>query len=565
MLCLPYLEEGVHLSVPRVLIIGLDGATFHLVEPLVQAGDLPNLARLIAGGVHGPLRAWPNMNSAAAWTSMVTGYNPGQHGIYDFGSAAPQLGHRWHPTTAADRTRAPFWRLLSMGGQWVGVLNVPISYPADSVNGFMLAGMDAPTIHSSGFAHPPELAYELRQQGIDYVLDVPKLGDVSKRTPHELPWLVRRMIDSRARTIHYLMRTRPWDAFMAVFVAPDRVQHFYWPPQHGAIGDPEWAPIRNLYRQIDSFFGDALKCIDGNTTVLVVSDHGFGPAYSANRDLNGLFSQLGLLHYHQRGGRLGGRLLRNLLLHGRRTIPLGLQAPLARVLPGLHRRAVSEYGYRGIEWSRTQVFASPSGGRVCINLKGRQPEGSVSPEDQDGLRENVQGILLNLTDPTTGRRLVRAVHRRENVYRGPHVEQAADLIIEWDEAVDRDRLCYQREGLSALVHEPDGRSLGRRWKGRHRSDGIFIAHGPNIRRGVVVADACLYDIAPTILYLQGHPIPGDMDGKVLTDIFAEEQLRRHPVQYSEPPEVGVRAAETVLDTKEARKIEERLRNLGYIE
>ncbi|UCC63889.1 MAG: alkaline phosphatase family protein [Anaerolineae bacterium] len=155
------------MNTPRTLIIGLDGATFDLIEPWARAGHLPALARLMAQGVHGPLRAWPNMNSAVAWSSMLTGYNPGEHGIYDFGRAPLQRADTWRPTTAADRRKDPFWRLLSAAGQRMGVINVPISYPADPVNGFMLAGMDTPGLHSSGFAHPVDLRDELRRQGID--------------------------------------------------------------------------------------------------------------------------------------------------------------------------------------------------------------------------------------------------------------------------------------------------------------------------------------------------------------------------------------------------------------
>ena len=120
------------MSRPRTLVIGLDGATFDVIAPLAGGGRLPALARLIAEGAHGPLRAWPNMNSAAAWSSIITGYNPGQHNVYHFGWAAtPQRGQTFRPTTALDRTRDPFWRLLGAAGLHVGAINVPISYPAD--------------------------------------------------------------------------------------------------------------------------------------------------------------------------------------------------------------------------------------------------------------------------------------------------------------------------------------------------------------------------------------------------------------------------------------------------
>lgn len=552
------------MNTPRTLIIGLDGATLDLIDPWAGAGYLPTLARLMAQGVHGPLRVWPNMNSAAAWSSMITGYNPGQHSIYHFGAAPPQSGTGWHPTTAADRKKDPFWRLLSAAGQHVGVINVPISYPVDPVNGFMLSGMDTPGVDRPGFAHPPDLHDELRRQGIDYIIDVPDLAVLRKRAPHRLPWPVQQMVDVRSRTILYLMKSRPWDVLMAVFVAPDRVQHHFWPHEHISVENLDWTAIRSLYQQIDSFLSDALALIDENTTVLLVSDHGFGPARSAKRCLNPLFAQLGLLRYRQGRNRLKGRVLKNLLLYGRRIIPHRLQDPLARALPGLRLHAVSEQMYSGIEWSQTQVFTAPHGGTVFVNLQGRQPEGTVSPEDYDPLRERVREILLNLTDLTTGAPVVRAAHRREDVYHGPYAEQAADLLIEWNDEVLQDALCYRAEEEPIIVQAPKSSGPGTSWTGTHRSEGVFIAYGPHIKRGAV-ANASIYDIAPTILYLQDHLIPRDMDGKVLIDIFTEDQLRRYPVQQGEPASVRAQEAEAVLDAKEAREIEERLRGLGYIE
>ena len=554
------------MNTPRTLIIGLDGATFDLIEPLVRAGYLPTLGRLIAEGVHGPLQAWPNWNSAAAWTSMITGYNPGQHGVYDFGITSFRSGASWHPITAAGRRKDPFWCLLSAAGRRVGIINVPISYPADPVNGFMLAGMDTPDVHSPGFAHPPGLLGELRHQGIDYVIDAPILGDLSSQSRHRLPGTAQQMVHARARTVLYLMQNHPWDVLMAVFVATDRVQHSFWPKGYGSIESTDWAPIRNLYQQIDSFLSDSLEFIGENASVLVVSDHGFGPAHSAGRCLNPLFAQLGLLRYRQGRSRLQGWAFETLLYYGRQMIPSRLQDLLIRALPRLYSRAVSEHKYSGIEWSRTRVFASPYGEVVYVNLQGQNPEGKVPSENDHPMRERVRDILLNLTDPITGRRIVRAAYWREDLYHGPYVERAADLLIEWEDEAVRDALCYHAKEEQIIIQAPKRSSPGRRWTGgSHRSQGIFIAHGPHIKRGAMVANACLYDIAPTILYLQGHPIPQDMDGRVLTGIFTKEQLRRHPVQYSEPSKIGVRVAETVLDAKEARKIEERLRGLGYIE
>lgn len=554
------------MSAPRTLIIGLDGATFDVIRPLASRGYLPTLARLMTEGAHGSLRAWPNMNSAAAWSSIVTGYNPGQHGIYHFGWAAtPQRGQTFRPTTALDRRRDPFWRLLSAAGQCVGVINVPITYPADPVNGFMLAGMDTPDLESAGFAHPPDLREELRRAGIDYIIDVPQLGVIRRRNPHQVPHRVQQMVDARARAILHLMRARSWDALMAVFVATDRMQHFYWPDERGAIDGAEWAPLRSVYQQIDAFFARLLDCLDDRTTLLVVSDHGAGPAREAMRGLNPLFHRLGLLCYREGAIRLKGRLLEHLLVSARKLVPLSLQRPLARALPGLHLRALSESRLSGIDWSRTRAFASPQGWNIFINLRGREPEGTVSPEEYDLLRERLRSIVLQLVDPVSGRRAVRGVYRREDLFHGPHLEKAPDLLVEWDCGVVRDALHYPGEGGPITVEPAGERGPAERWTGSHRPDGIFIAWGPHVRRGATLGAVGLYDIAPTVLHLQGHPIPADMDGRVLGEIFTDEYAQKHPVRQREAERLAVTPPADELTPADTRKIEERLRSLGYIE
>jgi predicted AlkP superfamily phosphohydrolase/phosphomutase len=457
----------------------------------------------------------------------------------------------------------PFWRLLSAAGKHVGVINVPITYPSDHINGFMLAGMDTPGLTSEGFAHPTELRNELTSNGIDYMIDVPNLGIASKRDRNSLPESVERMIDARSRTILHLMQSRPWDVLMAVFVATDRVQHYFWPQDLSAVNSPDWNPIRRVYQKIDGFLTELLARLDSETTLLLVSDHGFGPERTARRELNRLFERLGLLRYRQGGERLRSRMLRTLLAYGRRFIPGVLQDRLARAMPALHLRAVNEHRFSGVDWTGTKVFAGPNGGRVSINLAGRESHGTVSQKDYHSLREQTRDILLSLTDAMTGERLVRDVRRREEVYRGPYTDRAPDLLIEWNYNTVRDTLCYNAEGTRTVIGS-SATGAPNNWSGTHRREGIFIACGPHIKSAVSVAGANIYDIAPTVLYLQNHPVPDDMDGKVLTDIFTGEFLRERPVQHYRP-EAKEGERSPGLDSSEARQIEERLRGLGYIE
>ena len=515
------------MNTPRTLIIGLDGATFTLIEPLIQAGYLPTLARLMTQGIHGYMRTWPNMNSEAGWTSLVTGYNSGQHGIYHL-AIRTQHDYTWRLASAADRKKDPFWCLLSAAGQRVGIINVPLSYPADPVNGFMLSGMHTPDIHSPGFAHPPDLLDDLRRQGIDYIIGVLRLADLCRRAPQRALQAAQHLVDVRSRTILYLMKTRPWDVLMAVFAVTDILQHFFWPDKDVSVENDVWTPMRSIYQQIDSFLSEALEIIDENTTVLVVSDHGFGPAYFGKECLSHLFARLGLLRYRQDGPQSKSRWLKNLLPYGRKVVPYWLRSPLKQVLPRLYGRALREVEFPSVDWSHTQVFVRRCGEQIYINLDGREAEGIVPSKEYAPLRERVRDILLNLTDPTTGHHVVRAVHWREDLYHGPYAGQAADMLVEWDYDVLRDSLCYRTAETSIIVQSPKRFDRDRRVAGLHRPQGIFIAYGPHIKRGTTVANVSIYDIAPTILYLQGHSIPEDMDGKVLANIFTDERLRHYP-------------------------------------
>jgi predicted AlkP superfamily phosphohydrolase/phosphomutase len=552
---------------PRTLVIGLDGATFDLLDPLIHAGCLPTLRRIMAQGARSPLLSWPAMNSAASWSSIVTGVNPGIHGIYNFGlewAALPRPGHRWRPITAADRKKEPFWRTLSAAGLQVGAVNVPISFPADPVNGFILAGMDAPSVNSQGFAYPPDLYAELRRQGIPYVIDTLNLSIPSQRDPFRLPDQVQDMLDARARAILYLMKNRPWDLLMAVFVATDRVQHCYWPDLDSPVDHPGWNPIRTLYQQIDAFLADALALAGEETTLLIVSDHGFTHSRRASHCLNPLFARLGLLGYKQAQSDWKGGLLRTLLRQGRRIVPYSLQYPLAKLLPGLHLQAAGASRFSSIDWARTQAYAFPPEGQVFLNPLDGALEAGVPPADYAALRERVTEIMLHLVDPLSGRSAVRQVALREDVYHGPYTASAPDLLVEWDYSNLGDGLAYNGKEGSITVDDPQRRKSSSGWKAVHHPQGVFIAYGPHIRPGLQISDAHIYDITPTILHLHRQPVTEDLDGRVLAEIFQADYIESNPVRMAPSSDTGSYPEKTVLSPEDERLIESRLKDLGYL-
>lgn len=544
----------------RTIVIGLDGATFDLIQPWCRRGYLPTISRLLAEGSHAVLDSFPNMNSAAAWTSIVTGQNAGKHGVYGFSTLSAAGLENSHPTSARDRRRDPFWTMLCAAGKRVGVMNVPISYPADPVDGFMVSGMDAPGTGVRGFAHPAGFLDELRSAGIKYMLDVENLKETQRRGPDHMPRAVREMVQARTQAFSYGIERFNCDVGMVVFVATDRMQHFYW--GNGPVeDDPSWLPLRELYQLLDTSIAQIMDRVGRNTNVFVVSDHGFGRNTRAPKNLDQILEGAGLyaVMTHRTTPRVtAARIIMQL---GRKFLPPRLQLRLATRFNGLRLRTIRTAKTRHIDWARTQVYSNSWQG-LYINAAGRNPAGIVPPDQFDRVRELARSIVSQLTDPDSGKPAVSAVFARSNLYSGPFSDKAADLTVRWNRANVMNGLCYP--GPTPIVVRPEASSNNGIF-GTHYPEGILIAHGPQIRAGVSLDPLCQYDIAPTVLYLQGQPIPADMDGRVLTGLIDADYLERHPVQTSDRSTDSSASTPIDLDERDVATIEERLRGLGYIE
>ena len=209
----------------RVLVIGIDGVTFDLIHPWAEAGDLPNLAAIARNGASGELRSTIPPNSAPAWTSFMTGMNPGKHGVYGFTRVEPREGYAIRVNSGAVRRAQTVYQLLTEQGRRSIVLNVPMTYPPDPIDGLVVTGIATPGMESQ-FTYPPELRDEVFRLLPDYILDVRGWGvtAVGERRAHILEDILR-MVDTRTRLALHLMRTQPWDLFTIVFTATDRAQH----------------------------------------------------------------------------------------------------------------------------------------------------------------------------------------------------------------------------------------------------------------------------------------------------------------------------------------------------
>lgn len=561
----------------RVLIIGLDGATWTVLSPWIEDGSLPNLARLRAEGSWGELMSTIPPLTAPAWSTFLTGKNPGKHGVFHFiplddAAEEDELQQKVDKIDVVDARSiksATLWDILGHHDRKVGAINVPMSYPARPVNGFMVTCLLTPP-QASIFTYPPELSKQLTDYEIDldrFIDEKPFARDVTgarkKRVVKPSLQLVQEfeaMEEKRAKASLQFMETQPWDTFMVVFTATDRMGHYLWPYHHKpGDGSPAedhalYEAVHNVYKQLDKHIGELIYKAGENTTVLVMSDHGMGPIYHKNTHWNNWLYKNGFLAIDQRSSKsLDAWLLRL-------RIPRDSIRRLLKRIPGLYSSKVVQKAKEAptarIDYTRSRAhyvkIFDPVGG-IYVHAKGAERE---------RLRDELIRNIRETRDPTTGKMIVREVYRREDCFWGDYADDMPDIIILMNpEYGSSDRL----SNYSSIVTDRPQISD----PGGHHIEGVFIAKGPKIVHSPKpLTNLSITDLAPTILYALGLPIPEDMDGKVLTQIFDPAWVKAQPVQFGPvhgrwPSE---EEAQSILEETSSGEevIIERLRALGYV-
>ncbi len=556
---------------PKVLTIGLDGAAWEVMLSLVAAGKLPNIHNLMSRGSWGILNSTLHPSSPPAWASFQTGCNPGRHGVYDF----QELRIDKPPTPISSRSikTSPFWQLLAPECNVI-LVNVLGTYPIEPVNGVMISGRLTPP--GAPFVYPSTLEQEINDAVGGYVVDVnaskdPFLSDI---TEVEYLGRIRNMVEIRTKTMEYLLESRPWNFAMVLFSVPDVVQHRFWcylPSDLSGSGitsqdDTVQSAVQDTYVQLDESIGRLVQVAPKNTNVILMSDHGFGPLHK-QVNLNYWLAREGLLAEKRYSRRWINALIK-------RVIPKALHDPLRR-LKGRVGASDSDSGRpvyltMPVDWQNTKAYATGRYGNIFVNLKGREPEGQVAPGlEYESICEEIAHRLTACVNPITGRPLVKAVHRREDIYHGPYVDNAADLVVEWD---DYGYLAWYSGNVygDALLQEPRSPTY-RHLKqcGSHRKEGVVVAQGPSFHPGGQLAKPLnIMDIAPTILYLLGDVVPTYMDGQVASVLIDPEHLRLYPVQKSDDIRQDVAAAagdKEVYSKTDTDAVLERLKALGYLE
>jgi predicted AlkP superfamily phosphohydrolase/phosphomutase len=535
----------------RVLIIGWDGATFSVLLPLVEQGVMPNLKALLERGASGPLRSTIPPVTAPAWSSFMTGVNPGKHGVITWQRSLNERMLAKRVVSSQDIQAPRFWEWLE--GCSVGLINVPMTYPPMPVNGFVVSGMLTPSSQCE-YTYPPHLREFLDRVTGGYVIDVDIEGLGDENNERDLLGLLDRLSTAcrkRATATIYLARGFQPDLLIVVFVIPDRIQHILWPyainaREFAGRSEVVQAAVVRTYKELDTALGVLLSdALDRHTSVILMSDHGFCAQHSVVY-MNGWLARQGLLSYRRAIAVRGA--LKSLYRSVRRRLPTHLQ-----------KRGRAFFSADTlIDWKRTQAFAAATMDHgVYINLRGRDPYGIVEPgEEYEVLRERLRQGIAELQDARTGAPIARQVFLREEVYWGPCVDLAPDVVYELNPG-------YKAVPTPATsFHIEDVSQAG--W-GFHNREGVLVLAGPEIVSGGKPREAKIEDIAPTVLYMMGSAVPTSMDGRVLTEVFDPSYLSENPPQFTdEVPSCDTLAKNTTYDENEQSIIEARLRNLGYL-
>lgn len=553
------------MKAPKIITLGWDAATWDLLTPWVADGKLPNLAGLMERGSSGSIQSTPLPVSPAAWSTIATGKNPAKHGVFDWFARKPESYDVAYVHTGQIKAKT-VWDYFNAVGQRVGVFNLPMLYPAVPVDGFMLSGLAAPNSAAHDFAFPRDLVSELEEHIGPYhhaETEVYHYGREQAYFEDVLAWL-----DYQKKVIDYLFTHHPCDAYLLVFMQTDHIQHKFWRymdpsyPGYDAAYDRQYQDaILQVFQKTDAILGDWMAAFGDDTHFMVLSDHGAGPAHGIMY-INRWLKQEGFLHLRRNPlTQLKYWLAKtDLIAQGYRLaarLGLGKAANLISK-PARNKVLNSFLTFDDIDWARTQAYSRGTFGQIFVNLKGREPQGIVeSGAMYEKIVLELQRALEKLPHPETGQPLISDIRRREDVYDGPYLHQAADLMFSIQNYLYQSSVKMGLDRASLLGPSEYGDS------GSHRSDGIFVAAGPGIHAGGHLQDAQVTDILPTMLALADIPIPTDLDGRPLREIFTQAQQAR--IQFVEASkEISQEVAAPVLDDGEIAEIEDRLRDLGYL-
>ncbi len=457
----------------KAFIIGWDSAP---PDKLFGAWlpELPNLRRLVEQGIWGPLRSTDPPITVPAWASMFSSLNPGELGFFGFRNRRPgTYDGRWLASSAAVRVPR-LWDIMGQQGREVCVVGVPQTYPVSPVNGLLISSFLAPDTNSD-YLYPPDLRPEIERVADGYMLDVENFRTADKAG---LLAQIYSMTNKRFAVARHLLTTRAWDLFIMVEMGPDRIQHGFWrftDPEHPKYepGNPYQSVLLDYYRHLDEQLGALLELVPADALVLVVSDHG-AKRMAGTFNVNDWLVQQGYLKLREK-----------------------LSQP-------------AEFDASAVDWPATVAWAW--GGyhaRIFMNVEGREPQGRVPASNYEQQRVQLEAALTSILDDQ-GRNMDTVVLRPEEIYTGPHVSEAPDLLVYFDDLFWRAGQNIGNARLHGSQTElgPDDAV--------HDYHGIFVMYDPLNQATGHREGLHLMDVAPSVLHHTGVAVPDHMTGKIVS-------------------------------------------------
>ena len=487
----------------RAVIFGVDGLSFRVLHPLIERGDLPNFARLQREGIEAEFQSTVPPMTPPAWMSLVTGLKPAKHGVFDFWEFDITSANLQSRFVTHRKGGKAIWNILSEYGKRVVVLNVPLTYPPDPVNGVMVSGLMTPGA-SASFTYPDTLKGELYKVVPNYRIDL----SLEKTSPGYYVDAVLDMTEKRIQLQEHLLSEHEWDFAFLAYVGPDRIQHRIWDSIEALSKEGT-----RYFRLLDDALGRVLNRLTSEDALFVASDHGFVGARKWFY-INEYLSRKNLL------ARGDTKITpAKLIGYGREAAQkmhlLGLARKVHKTYEHFHQKPPLEKKkgiYRPffdhIDWNETHACVLSS-----MAFSGGNADIFLSPHATSEEVEELRQALAVERHPETGELLAEAVYATDAYGVGPFRPHEEHIVL----IPNRGITFHLKPGRKNLWENLD------EGKGVHEKEGVFYAWGAGIRKGERLEPLQIYDLVPTALHALGISADEPFDGRVAQEIFTPQE------------------------------------------
>lgn len=511
------------LKTKKVLILGVDGASFDLIELGIKKGLLPAFKKIMENGAACRLKSTIPPLTPCAWSSLITGKNPGKHGIYDF----YYLDSNYNMKLNSSKTRKclDLWDYLGQNGEKSFVFYVPFTYPPKKINGIMVTDFTTPSLELD-FTYPPDLKDVIIKKYPNFKLWEETKYSKRKEDIRKYAKELFDIADIQFKVSVDLLKKESFDFKMIVFMLVDHAQHYYWKymdkshPEYS--NEPEFENIiMNAYEKIDGFLDYYIELFPDHN-IIIVSDHGSGPFYkdvSINKwlkDEGYLFLKEKRSYLKKTSDKIGIDKL----------IKSGLNIGLWNVInkfPYIKSYITKKFftTLQDIDWSRTIAYSYGSYGNIFLN-----DHLLANERDKIKLINEIRIKLNNLLEPNSNQPLIRNFWVKKELYKGNNLDKFPDIILNMGDFSYAASTTFSFFS-NKIFSEPKTFKSG-----DHSMYGVFMAFGPDINKGLDLKGAEICDVTPTILHMFGIPVPEDMDGRILNEIIKnDEELSNTKIEY----------------------------------